>query len=132
MQADTGKNRSRAWNMGTLPRKRNLKSRESVDILTGADWDEGMATKNPIGVSSISENIGGEDITDLARFRANVPVQVNLVTDSVIAAIVNSSRSVVVNSSDGYSSNLTTFCSRESIFSSSAPSLLLTLCLPRS
>ena len=108
MQADMGNNRSRAWNMGTLARRRNLKSGESVDILTGADWNEGATSKNRIGVSSISETIGGDDITDWARFRANVPVQVNLVTDNAIAAIVNSSHGVVVDSSDGYSSNLTT------------------------
>jgi hypothetical protein len=107
MQTDMGNNRSRAWNMGTLAKRRNLKSGESVDILTGADWNEGIATKNRTGVSSISESIGGDDITDWARFKVNVPVQVNLVTDNAIAAIVNSSRSVVVDSSDGYSSNLT-------------------------
>lgn len=103
-----GNNRSRAWNMGTLAQKRrNPKTGESVDILTGADWNEGDASKNRTGVSSISESIGGDDVTDWARFRVNFPVQVNLVTDNAIAAIVNSSRSVVVDSSDGYSSNLT-------------------------
>lgn len=103
-----GNNRSGAWNMGTLAkRQRNPKSGESRDILTGADWNEGDASKNRTGVSTISESIGGDDITDWARFRVNVPVQVNLVTDNAIAAIVNSSRSVVVDSSDGYSSNLT-------------------------
>lgn len=108
MQIDMGNNRSRAWNMGTLAQKRrNPKSGESVDILTGADWNEGDASKNRTGVSSISESIGGDDVTDWARFRVNFPVQVNLVTDNAIAAIVNSSRSVVVDSSDGYSSNLT-------------------------
>ncbi|MEG5087957.1 MULTISPECIES: hypothetical protein [unclassified Microcoleus] len=109
MQTDMGNNRSRAWNMGTLAKRRkNRKTGESVDILTGADWNEGMASKNRSGVSTISESIGGDDITDWARFRVNVPVQVNLVTDNAIAAIVNSSRSVVVDSNDGYSSNLTT------------------------
>ena len=108
MQADMGNKRSRAWNMGTLAkRRRNPKTRESVDILTGADWEEGIASKNRTEVSSISETIGGDDITDWARFRVNVPVQVNLVTDSATAAIVNSSRSAVVDSSYGYSSNLT-------------------------
>jgi hypothetical protein len=68
--------------MGTVARRRNLKSGGSVDILTGADWDEGIATKNRTGVSSISETIGGDDITDWARFRVKVPVQVNLVMDS--------------------------------------------------
>lgn len=103
-----GNNRSRAWNMGTLAQKqRNPKTGENVDILTGADWNEGDASKNRTGVSSISESIGGDDVTDWARFRVNFPVQVNLVTDNAIAAIVNSSRSVVVDSSDGYSSNLT-------------------------
>lgn len=109
MQTDMGNNRSRAWNMGTLAKRRkNRKTGESVDILTGADWNEGMASKNRTGVSTISESIGGDDITDWARFKVNVPVQVNLVTDNAIAAIVNSSRSVVVDSNDGYSSNLTT------------------------
>ncbi|MEG4431607.1 hypothetical protein QUA95_16135 [Microcoleus sp. F10_A2] len=109
MQTDMGNNRSRAWNMGTLAKRRkNRKTGESVDILTGADWNEGMASKNRSGVSTISESIGGDDITDWARFKVNVPVQVNLVTDNAIAAIVNSSRSVVVDSNDGYSSNLTT------------------------
>ena len=100
---------SRAWNMGTLAkRRRNPKTGESVDILTGADWNEGATSKNRIGVSTISESIGGDDITDWARFKVKVPVQVNLVTDNAIAAIVNSSYRVVVDSSDGYSSNLTT------------------------
>jgi len=87
--------------MGTLTRRRNLRSGESADILTGADWNEGIATKNRTGVSSISETVGGDDITDRGRFRVKVPVQVNLVTDNAIAAIVSSSRSVVVDSSDG-------------------------------
>lgn len=112
METDMGNNRSGAWNMGTLAkRRRNPKSGESVenrDILTGADWNEGIASKNRTGVSTISESIGGDDITDWARFKVKVPVQVNLVTDNAIAAIVNSSYRVVVDSSDGYSSNLTT------------------------
>lgn len=109
MQTDMGNNRSKAWNMGTLAqRRRNPKTGESRDIVTGADWNEGIASKNRTEVSTISESIGGDDITDWARFRVKVPVQVNLVTDNAIAAIVNSSRSVVVDSSDGYSSNLTT------------------------
>ncbi len=104
-----GNKQSRAWNMGTLAkRRRNPKSGESVDILTGADWNEGATSKNRSGVSTISESIGGDDITDWARFRVSVPVQVNLVTVNAIAAIVNSSYRVVVDSSDGYSSNLTT------------------------
>jgi hypothetical protein len=126
MQTDTGNNRSGAWNMGSLARRRNFRSGESLNILTGAGWDGGMASKNRTGVASISETIGGNDMTDWARFRANVPVQINLVTNTAITAIVNSSRNTVVDSS-----NLTTFCSRESILSSSAPSLLLLLCLPR-
>lgn len=109
MQTDMSDKQSRAWNMGTLAkRRRNPKTGESVDILTGADWNEGATSKNRIGVSTISESIGGDDITDWARFKVKVPVQVNLVTDNAIAAIVNSSYRVVVDSSDGYSSNLTT------------------------
>ncbi|MEG4034554.1 MULTISPECIES: hypothetical protein [unclassified Microcoleus] len=108
MQTDMGNSQSRAWNMGTLAKRRkNPKSGESRDILTGVDWNEGIICNNPSGVSSISESIGGDDITDWARFRLKVPVQVNLVVDNAIAAIVNSNRSVVVDSSDGYSSNLT-------------------------
>jgi hypothetical protein len=71
----------------TLAKRRNPKTRKSVDILTGADWDEGIATKNPTGISSISETIGGDDLTGWARFKVNVPVQVNLVTDNAIAAM---------------------------------------------
>ena len=52
-------------------------------------------------------DIGGNDITEWARFQVNVPVQVNLVMDNTIPVIVSSSCSVVVNSRDGYSSNLT-------------------------
>jgi hypothetical protein len=93
-----GNNRSRGWNMETLVRRRNLKSGESLDILTSTDWDEGIATKNRTHrSSSISESIGGDDITDWARFQVNVPVQVNLVTDNAIVAIVDSSYRVVVN-----------------------------------
>ena len=62
MQTDMGNNRNRAWNMGTLAkRRRNLRSEKSVDILTGADWNEGIATKHSTEVSSISETIGGDD-----------------------------------------------------------------------
>jgi len=50
--------------MRRLARRRNLKTGKSVDILTGADWDEGIASKNCTGVSSISETIGEDDITD--------------------------------------------------------------------
>jgi hypothetical protein len=88
LEADTGNNRSRAWNIGTLAKRRNFRSGERVDILTGAGWDEGIAAKNRTGVSTISESIGGDNITDWAEFRVSVPVLVNLVTDSTIAAIV--------------------------------------------
>jgi hypothetical protein len=60
--------------MGTLATRRNLKSGESMDILTGADWGEGIATKNRTGVSSISETIGGDEITHWAKFRLKVTV----------------------------------------------------------
>ncbi|MCC3498366.1 MAG: hypothetical protein JGK38_17360 [Microcoleus sp. PH2017_15_JOR_U_A] len=108
-QADMSDSMMRAWNMGTLAkRKRNQKTGETKDILTGADWNEGIIdNNNGRPISTINETIGGDDVTDWARFRVNFAVQVNLVTDNAIAAIVNSSRSVVVDSSDGYSSNLT-------------------------
>jgi hypothetical protein len=107
-QAEMGDSRTRAWNMGTLARKQqNRRTGESRDILTGADWNESIVNNNRTATSTINETIGGDDVTDWARFRVNVPVQVNLVTDSAIAAIVNSRGSVVVDSSDGYSSNLT-------------------------
>jgi len=109
MQTDMGNNRSRAWNMGTLAkRRRNPKTRESVDILTGADWNEGIVTKNNTGISSISETIGGDDITDWARFKVNVPVQASLMTQDAIVGILNSSNRVVVSSGDAYSSELFT------------------------
>ena len=109
MQTDMGNNRSRAWNMGTLAkRRRHPKTRESVDILTGADWNEGVASKNNTGVSSISETIGGDDITDWARFKVKVPVQASLMTQDAIVGILNSSNRVVVSSGDGYSSELST------------------------
>ncbi len=109
MQTDMGNNRSRAWNMGTLAkRRRNPKTRESVDILTGADWNEGIVTKNNTGISSISETIGGDDITDWARFKVNVPVQASLMTQDAIVGILNSRNRVVVSSGDAYSSELST------------------------
>jgi hypothetical protein len=95
--------------MGTLAkRRRNPKTRESVDILTGADWNEGIVTKNNTGISSISETIGGDDITDWARFKVNVPVQASLMTQDAIVGILNSSNRVVVSSGDAYSSELFT------------------------
>ena len=109
MQADMGNNRNRAWNMGTLAkRRRNPKSGESVDILTGAYWDEGIASQHRTEVSSISESIGGDDITDWARFRVKVPVQASLMTQGAMVGILNSSNRVVVSSGDGYSSELST------------------------
>lgn len=104
-----GNNRSRAWNMGTLAkRRRNPKTGTSVDILTGADWNEGIASKNRTEVSSIVESIGGDDITDWARFKVNAPVQASLMTQDAIAGILNSSNRVVVSSGDAYSSELST------------------------
>lgn len=110
MAVDMGNKQSLAWNMGTLAKRhRNSKSGESVDILTGSNWDEGIIdNNNGTPTSTINETIGGDDVTDWARFRVNFAVSVNLVTDNAIAAIVNSNGSVVVDSSDGYSSNLTT------------------------
>jgi len=108
MQTDMGNNRSRAWNMGTLAKRRNLRGGGSVDILTGADWDKGIVTRNRTEVSSISETIGGDDITDWARFKVNVPVQASLMTQDAIVGILNSSNRVVVSSGDGYSSELFT------------------------
>ena len=109
MQTDMGNNRSRAWKMGTLAKRRRYpKSGESVDILTGADWNEGIASKHRTEVSSISETIGGDDITDWARFRVKVPVQASLMTQNAIVGILNSSNRVVVSSGDGYSSELST------------------------
>ena len=109
IRTDMGDSRAGAWNMGTLARrKRNPKTGESRDILTGSDWNEGIIdNNNGTPTSTINETIGGDDVTDWARFRVNFPVQLNLVTDNAIAAIVNSSNNVVVDSSDGYSSNLT-------------------------
>ena len=107
-QVDMGNSRTRAWNMGTLAKKqRNPRTGESKDILTGADWNEGIVNNNSTATSTINETIGGDDVADWARFKVNVAVQVSLVTENAIAAIVSSSRSVVVDSSDGYSSNLT-------------------------
>jgi len=93
---------------GTLAKRRNLKSGKSVDILTGADWNKGIASKNRTEVSSISETIGGDEITDWARFKVNVPVQASLMTQDAIVGILNSSNRVVVSSGDGYSSELST------------------------
>ena len=107
-QIDMGDSMVRAWNMGTLAKKqRNPRTGETKDILTGADWNEGIVNNNRTATSTINETIGGDDVADWARFQVRFPVRVNLVTDNAIAAIVNSSRSVVVDSSDGYSSNLT-------------------------
>jgi hypothetical protein len=109
MQTDMGNNRSRAWNMGTLAqRRRNPRTGESRDIVTGADWNEGIVSKNRTEVSSIYETIGGDDITDWARFKVNVPVQASLMTQDAIVGILNSSNRVVVSSGDGYSSELST------------------------
>ena len=107
-QVDMGDSMVRAWNMGTLAKnQRNPKTGATKDILTGADWNEGIVNNNRTATSTINETIGGDDVTDWAKFKVNVAVRVNLDTDNAIAAIVNSNRSVVVNSDDGYSSNLT-------------------------
>ena len=109
MQIDMGNNRSKAWNMGTLAQKRrNPKTGESRDIVTGADWNEGDVSKNRTEVSSIIETIGGDDITDWARFKVNVPVEARLMTQDAIVGILNSSNRVVVSSGDAYSSELST------------------------
>ena len=107
-QIDMGNSRTGAWNMGTLAKQqRNRRTGETKDSITGADWNEGIVSNNSTATSTINETIGGDDVTDWARFKVNVAVQVNLVTENAIAAIVNDRRSVVVDSDDGYSSNLT-------------------------
>jgi hypothetical protein len=77
-----------------------------VDELTGLAIDNGtVSPKNGTGIV-INETIGGDDYSDYIRFRITKPLTISIDTDGAIAQLINSQGQVVVDSSDGYNSNL--------------------------
>lgn len=83
-----------SWNMG------------GIDPLTGLNWNNGQVIRNDsIGIK-ITETIGGEDVSDYAKFSLSEASNIRLNTTGAIAQIINYQGSVVIDSSDSYSSVL--------------------------
>lgn len=92
---DLGDNMDKARRLGKL------------DELTGMSIDNGIVSpKNGTGIV-INESIGGDDYSDYIRFRITKPLTISIETEGAIAQLINSQGQVVVDSSDGYNSNLT-------------------------
>jgi hypothetical protein len=78
-----------------------------VDELTGLSIDNGtVSPKSNTGIT-INETIGGDDYSDYIRFRITKSLTISIDTEGAIAQLINSQGQVVVDSSDGYNSNLT-------------------------
>jgi hypothetical protein len=83
-----------SWNMG------------GIDPLTGLNWNNGQVVRNDsIGIK-ITETIGGDDVSDYAKFSLSEASNIRLNTTGAIAQIINYQGSVVIDSSDSYSSVL--------------------------
>lgn len=83
-----------SWNMG------------GIDPLTGLNWNNGQVIRNDsIGIK-ITETIGGDDFSDYAKFSLLEASNIRLNTTGAIAQIINYQGSVVIDSSDSYSSLL--------------------------
>jgi hypothetical protein len=83
-----------SWNMG------------GIDPLTGLNWNNGQVVRNDsIGIK-ITETIGGDDVSDYAKFSLSEASSIRLNTQGAIAQIINYQGSVVIDSSDSYSSVL--------------------------
>lgn len=91
---DMGDRRSSAWNMGR------------IDRLTGLEWNEGIVDRAASSFR-ITESIGGDDVSDYARFSLSKAATVRIETEGAIAQLLNSKGMVVADSSDGYESLLT-------------------------
>lgn len=93
-EADRIDRRSSAWNMGR------------IDRLTSLDWNEGIVGKAAASGIRITESIGGDDVSDYARFNLSKAATVRIETEEAIAQLLNSKGMVVADSSDGYESLL--------------------------
>lgn len=85
---DLGDRSSRSWNAG------------KVDSLTNLSWNEGVVGPGNQAGLTITEKIGGDDVSDWVKFRVTgKATQIKLDTEGTIAEIVKG-KSVVVGSSD--------------------------------
>lgn len=97
---DLGDKSSRAWNAG------------KVDKLTNLSWNEAVVGPGEQMGLAITEQIGGDDVTDWVKFRVTGKLtQIQLDTNGAIAELVKG-KSVVVGSSDAYDSSLTATLTR--------------------
>ncbi|MEY2831458.1 MAG: hypothetical protein RLZZ574_716 [Cyanobacteriota bacterium] len=87
--------RYQAWGMG------------QIDSLTGLNWNNGQVTRSDslIGIK-ITEAIGGDDVSDYAKFSLSATSDIKLETNNAIAQIINYKGQVVIDSSDSYDSVL--------------------------
>lgn len=97
---DLGDRSSRAWNAG------------KVDKLTNLSWNEAVVGPGEQLGLTITEQIGGDDVTDWVKFRVTgKATQIQLDTNGAIAELVKG-KSVMVGSSDAYDSSLTATLTR--------------------
>ncbi len=97
---DLGDRASRAWNAG------------KVDKLTNLSWNGAVVGPGQQAGLTITEQIGGDDVTDWVKFRVTgKATQIQLDTNGAIAELVRG-KSVVVGSSDAYDSSLTATLTR--------------------
>jgi hypothetical protein len=87
--------RYQAWSMG------------QIDSLTGLSWNNGQVTHSDslVGIK-ITESIGGDDVSDYAKFSLSATSDIRLETNNAIAQIINYKGQVVIDSSDSYDSVL--------------------------
>lgn len=94
LEPDMGDSRSSAWTIG------------KVDALTGVSWNEGIVGSSTAPGIYITETIGGDDVSDYAKFSITRVTTVKVETDGAIAQLLNARGMVVTDSSDGYQSTL--------------------------
>ncbi len=95
LESDMGDRRSAAWKIG------------KVDALTGVDWTNGVVSPSESAGITINETIGGDDVSDYAKFNVTKTANVQIETSGAIAQLLNSKGMIVADSSDGYESLLT-------------------------
>jgi hypothetical protein len=82
-----------AWGMG------------QIDSLTGLNWNNGQVTRldSLIGIK-ITEFIGGDDVSDYAKFTLSESSNIKLQTYNAIAQVISYKGQVVLDSNDSYNS----------------------------
>ena len=94
LKFDMGDRRTTGWNMGKIYPTTNL------------SWNNGVVSSGGNGIR-ISETIGGDDVSDYAKFQLTKDTTITLTTRDAIAQIINSKGMVVGDSYDSYNSTIT-------------------------